>query len=90
MTSEWTYLTGVVGVLVGARLRFSIGDRKPIVGLLSFAIAIALLLILDLLPKAFEAPVFLLIGVAIGFGVKLLSATGGYLARGNGPEGELD
>ena len=79
-----------VGVLIAIRLRMPTGDSKPIIGLLSFAIAVALLLILALLPKAFEIPIFLLIGVAIGFGVKLLSATDGYLARGNGPEEELD
>ena len=66
------------------------GDRKPLIGLLAFAIVIAFLLILALLPKIFEAPVFLLIGIAVGFGVKLLSARDGYLVRDDGPEEELN
>ena len=78
----------MAGVLIGARLRLPIAERKPIVGLFSCAIAIALLFVLELLPQTFEMPIFLLIGIAIGLGVTLLGEKDGYLARGNRPEEE--
>ena len=80
----------IAGVLAGARFRSPTGKGKPIIGLLSFAVAIALLFILELLPQTFEMPIFLLIGIAIGFGVKLISEKDGYLVRDDGPPEELD
>ena len=79
----------LAGVLVGTRLRLPTGDRKPLIMLFSFGVAIALLIGASLAPS-FEMPILLLVGVAVGFGCKLMDVKDGYLVRDNGPEEELD
>ena len=89
MTFPWLHLVMIAGVMVGTRLRLPTGDRKPVIMLLSFGLSIALLTVASLAP-AFEVPIFLLIGVAVGFGCKLMDEKDGYLVRDSGPEEELD
>jgi hypothetical protein len=79
----------LAGVLVGTRLRLPTGDRKPLIMLFSFGLAIALLIGESLAP-ALELPILLLVGGAVGFGCKLMDERDGYLVRDNGPEEGLD
>lgn len=88
MTIPWTQLVGFAGVIIGTRLRIPVGDRKPLIMLLSFGFAVGLLTSLSLAPEL-ELPGFLLIGTAVGFGCRLMDEKDGYLVRDNGPEEEL-
>ena len=63
--------------------------------LFSFGSAIALLALAVWQPFAglalvFEVPIFLLLGIAVGYGFKILGDKDGYLVRGDEPEEEVD